>query len=200
MTANWTLIRTTSPSSLPVTVAQAKSHLNLNPDDTTHNDKLQLLIEAATERLEQDLDRQILTATYKQTQFDWNVDDALKGELKLYKKAVTVIQSVKYYNEDGTLVTMSSSDYIFDTGRCSLFVQPGKEWPTVETDNPNAVEVTFTAGYGTDAACVPRMMKTAILLCVGKWFYDPAQEGSALHSQEVAYERLVSTLMRSSYP
>jgi hypothetical protein len=76
---------------------------------------LQLLIEAATERLEQDLDRQILTATYKQTQFDWNVDDALKGELKLYKKAVTVIQSVKYYNEDGTLVTMSSDDYIFDT-------------------------------------------------------------------------------------
>lgn len=161
---------------------------------------MQLLIEAATERLEQDLDRQILTATYKQTQFDWNVDDALKGELKLYKKAVTVIQSVKYYNEDKTLVTMSSSDYIFDTGRCSLFVQPGKEWPTVETDNPNAVEVTFTAGYGADAACVPRMMKTAILLCVGKWFYDPAQEGSALHSQEVAYERLVSTLMRSSYP
>lgn len=200
MTANWTLIRTTSPSSLPVTVAQAKSHLNLNPDDTTHNDKLQLLIEAATERLEQDLDRQILTATYKQTQFDWNVDDALKGELKLYKKAVTVIQSVKYYNEDGTLVTMSSDDYIFDTGRCSLFVQPGEEWPTVESDNPNAVEVTFTAGYGADAACVPRMMKTAILLCVGKWFYDPAQEGSALHSQEVAYERLVSTLMRSSYP
>ena len=200
MTANWTLIRTTSPSSLPVTVAQAKSHLNLNPDDTTHNDKLQLLIEAATERLEQDLDRQILTATYKQTQFDWNVDDALKGELKIYKKAVTVIQSVKYYNEDGTLVTMSSDDYIFDTGRCSLFVQPGEEWPTVETDNPNAVEVTFTAGYGADAACVPRMMKTAILLCVGKWFYDPAQEGSALHSQEVAYERLVSTLMRSSYP
>lgn len=181
-------------------MAQAKSHLNLNPDDTTHNDKLQLLIEAATERLEQDLDRQILTATYKQTQFDWNVDDALKGELKLYKKAVTVIQSVKYYNEDGTLVTMSSDDYIFDTGRCSLFVQPGEEWPTVEADNPNAVEVTFTAGYGADAACVPRMMKTAILLCVGKWFYDPAQEGSALHSQEVAYERLVSTLMRSSYP
>ena len=181
-------------------MAQAKSHLNLNPDDTTHNDKLQLLIEAATERLEQDLDRQILTATYKQTQFDWNVDDALKGELKLYKKAVTVIQSVKYYNEDGTLVTMSSDDYIFDTGRCSLFVKPGEEWPTVETDNPNAVEVTFTAGYGADAACVPRMMKTAILLCVGKWFYDPAQEGSALHSQEVAYERLVSTLMRSSYP
>lgn len=200
MTANWTLKRTTSPSSLPVSVAQVKSHLRLSPDDTTHDTELQLLIEAATERLEQDLDRQILTASYEQTQFDWNVDDALKGEVKLYKKAVTVIQSVKYYDEDGTLVTMSSDDYIFDDARCSIFVQPGEEWPTVESDNPNAVKVTFTAGYGTDAACVPRMMKTAILLCVGKWFFDPAQEGSALHSQEVAYERLVSTLMRSSYP
>ena len=200
MTANWTLKRTTSPSSLPVSVAQVKSHLRLSPDDTTHDAELQLLIEAATERLEQDLDRQILTASYEQTQFDWNVDDALKGEVKLYKKAVTVIQSVKYYDEDGTLVTMSSDDYIFDDARCSIFVQPGEEWPTVESDNPTAVKVTFTAGYGTDAACVPRMMKTAILLCVGKWFFDPAQEGSALHSQEVAYERLVSTLMRSSYP
>ena len=201
MTANWTLARTTAPASnLPVSVSQVKSHLRLSPDDTTHDAELQLLIEAATERLEQDLDRQLMTASYKQTQFDWNVDDNLKGEVKLYKKQITLIQSVKYYDEDGSQVTLTSSDYVFDLGRGSLFVDPGNEWPTVEPNNPNAVEVIFTAGYGTDAACIPRLMKTAILLCVGKWFFDPAQEGSALHSQEVAYERVVSTLMRSSYP
>ena len=200
MTANWTINRTTSPSSLVVSVAQAKSHLRLSPSDTTHDDQLQLLIEAATERLEQDLDRQIMTATYEQTQFDWNENDPLKGEVKLYKKAITNIQSVKYFDEDGVENTMASSAYIFDAGRGSLFVDPGEDWPTVEPNNPNAVKVTFSAGYGTDATCAPRTMKTAILLCVGKWFFDPAQEGSALHSQEVDYERLVSTLMRSSYP
>ena len=200
MTTNWTIQRKTSPSTLPVSVAQAKSHLNLNPDDSTHNDKLQDLIIAATERLEQDIDRQIITATYEQTQFEWNEDDEQRGEVKLYKKAITVIQSVKYYDSDGVLVTMPASDYIFDEGRCSLFVSPGNDWPSVQDYNPNAINVRFTAGYGADAACVPRLMKTAIRLCVGKWFYDPAQEGSALHSQEVAYERIVSTLCRSSYP
>lgn len=187
MTTNWTIRRLTSPSTLPVSVAQVKSHLNLNPDDSTHNDKLQDLIIAATERLEQDIDRQIITATYEQTQFEWNEDDEQRGELKLYKKAVTVIQSVKYYDSDGTLVTMPEADYIFDAGRCSLFVSPGEDWPSVQDYNPNAIAVRFTAGYGSDASCIPRLMKTAILLCVGKWFYDPAQEGSALHSQEVAY-------------
>ena len=143
MTANWTINRTTSPSSLVVSVAQAKSHLRLSPSDTTHDDQLQLLIEAATERLEQDLDRQIMTATYEQTQFDWNENDPLKGEVKLYKKAITNIQSVKYFDEDGVENTMASSGYIFDAGRGSLFVDPGEDWPTVEPNNPNAVKVTF---------------------------------------------------------
>lgn len=126
MTTNWTIQRKTSPSTLPVSVAQAKSHLNLNLDDSTHNDKLQDLIIAATERLEQDIDRQIITATYEQTQFEWNEDDEQRGELKLYKKAVTVIQSVKYYDSDGTLVTMPEADYIFDAGRCSLLFHPAR--------------------------------------------------------------------------
>jgi uncharacterized phiE125 gp8 family phage protein len=155
---------------LPVSLSEVKSHLRLSSSDTTHDANLTLLIEAAVERLE------------------------------LNKKAVCSITTVKYVDVDGNTVTLDSDDYIFDKGRCSIFPPAGTTWPEVLADDPNGVVIDFCAGYGPSADCVPRLFKTAIMLGVGKWFFDPAQEGSALHSQEVAYERIVALLARSSYP
>ena len=45
-----TLWRTVGPTGLPVTLAQAKEHLNLSPSDTTHDSKLTSMIGAATVR------------------------------------------------------------------------------------------------------------------------------------------------------
>lgn len=197
MTTDWTLIRTSAPSVLPVSLSEVKSHLRLSSSDTTHDTNLTLLIEAAVERLEQDLDRQVITADFRVTRFNWGSDTA---EVKLNKKAVCSITTVKYVDVDGNTVTLDSDDYIFDKGRCSIFPPAGTTWPEVLADDPNGVVIDFCAGYGASADCVPRLFKTAIMLGVGKWFFDPAQEGSALHSQEVAYERIVSLLARSSYP
>jgi len=191
----------TSPSNLPVSLSEVKDHLRLSSADTTHDNHLQLLIEAATERLEDDIDRQIISANYKQSQLVWNEEDNLEGSIKLYKRAITDIVSVQYYDEDNVLQTLDASKYEYDAGRTRIWLAAGEQWPTLSTDKTgNKVEIVFTAGYGTADTTVPRSMKAAILLCVGKWFFDPAQEGSALHSQEVAYERLVMTLMRSTYP
>ena len=44
------------------------------------------------------------------------------------------------------------------------------------------------------------MIRAAMMLCVGKWFYDPGQESSALHSQEQAYRNIVNNLFRETYP
>lgn len=197
MTTNWTLIRTSAPSVLPVSLSEVKSHLRLSSSDTTHDANLTLLIEAAVERLEQDLDRQVITADFRVTRFNWGSDTA---EVKLNKKAVCSITTVKYVDVDGNTITLDSDDYIFDKGRCSILPAAGTTWPEVLADDPNGVVIDFCAGYGPSADCVPRLFKTAIMLGVGKWFFDPAQEGSALHSQEVAYERIVALLARSSYP
>ena len=197
MTTNWTLKRTSAISNLPVTLAEVKSHLRLNANDPTHDENLMLLLEAAAERLEQDIDRQLITATYLQTQFSWL---GSTSEIKLRSRAVSTVSSVVYADEDGVQQTMDSTAYVFDSGRGSVFPAPGTEWPCVQPNNPNAISISFTAGYGSDAGCMPRLFKAAILLGVGKWFFDPAQEGSALHSQEVAYEKIVMLLMRSSYP
>lgn len=203
MASNWTIKRTSNPSELPLSLAEVKAHLRLNQNDPTHDENLNLLIEAAVERLQQDLDRQFITSTYEQTQFCW-VDDEQSSrygdEVKIHKKAVTTVSAVTYVGEDGAEQTLDPSAYVFDLARGSLFPTPGTQWPSVQSDNPNAIKIAFTAGYGADNACIPRLFKAALLLCIGKWFFDPAQEGSALHSQEVAYERIVALLMRSSYP
>lgn len=200
MASFWSIKRLTSPSVLPVSLVQAKEHLRLSPSDTTHDDQLTLLLEAATERLEQDLDRQIIDASYSQSQLGWNKEGSNSGAIKLYRKSINAVTSVKYVNPDGDTVTLAPEEYIVDLGRSCVFPAVDTEWPTVHSNHPSAVEVTFQAGYGSSADTVPRLLKSAILLCVGKWFFDPAQEGSALHSQEVAYERIVTLLMRSSYP
>ena len=201
MATNWTLKRLTSPANLPVSLDEVKDHLRLSKNDDSHDSHLQLLIEAATERLEDDIDRQIVEAQYVQSQLCWDVVDNLYGSIKLYKRAITSIDSVKYYDADGVQQTLDPSKYYYDSGRTRLWPAAGEQWPTAtEEQHGNKIEITFTAGYGQSAVSVPRSMKAAILLCVGKWFFDPAQEGSALHSQEVAYERLVSMLARSTYP
>jgi uncharacterized phiE125 gp8 family phage protein len=201
MATNWTLTRVTSPSNLPVSLSEVKDHLRLSSSDTTHDNHLQLLIEAATERLEDDIDRQIINANYRQSQLVWSEEDNLVGSIKLYKRAITDVVSVQYYDEDNVLQTLDPSKYEYDAGRTRVWLAAGEQWPSLSSDKTgNKVEIVFTAGYGSADTTVPRSMKAAILLCVGKWFFDPAQEGSALHSQEVAYERLVMTLMRSTYP
>jgi len=180
-----------------VTLTEIKSHLRLNENDESHDANLTLLIQGASERLEHDIDRQLFTSTYEQTQFSFG---GTVAELRLRTKAVTQVVSVKYIDTDGTEQTMLDTDYTFDAGRGSLFPTAGTQWPEVQQDNPNAITVELVAGYGSDSSCMPRLLKAAIMLGVGKWFYDPAQEGSALHSQEIAYEKIVTLLMRSSYP
>ena len=199
MTTNWAIRRTSPVQNLPVTLAEVKSHLRLNANDPTHDANLLLLTEAAAERLEQDLDRQLINADYLQTQFLWH-EEGQTVEVRLRSRAVLSVSSVKYVDSDGTDQTLDTADYVFDSARGSLFPVSGGQWPGVQHENPNAISIAFTAGYGSDAGCMPRLFKAAILLGVGKWFFDPAQEGSALHSQEIAYEKIVTLLMRSSYP
>jgi len=181
-----------------VTLAEVKSHLRLSPDDTTHDDGLTLLMEAATDRVEHDLDKQVVTATYKQTQFDWAETCDHSEGIVLHKDAVQSVSLIQYVDTDGSTQTLATSEYVFDAGRGVVFRAPEVEWPPVQPDNPNAVQVTFVAGYGGPTT-VPRIFKQAILLCIGKWFFDPAQEGSALHSQEVAYDRIISLFERAAY-
>lgn len=74
------------------------------------------------------------------------------------------ITSIAYVDTNGDSQTFSSDDYSADLdsipGRAVL--NYGESWPSTRTQ-PQAVTVTFTAGYGT-AAAVPEEYKAAIKL------------------------------------
>ena len=179
---------------LPVSVSEVKDHLNVAQNDTSQDSKIELLIVAAQERLERDIDRILITST-----FVWNGPSFI-NPLRINLLPVTSVLSVKYYDTDGTLQTLDPSDYRYIGSSQELRPAIGKEFPSVYPDQSDGVQVEFTAGYGANADCVPRLLQSAIKLCVGKWFYDPAQESSSLHSQETGYRNIVNNLMRDSYP
>lgn len=81
------------------------------------------------------------------------------------------VSSIQYRAAtDGTLTTLASSGYDVDTDSKPGRITPsyGNVWPVARWQ-PNAVLVTFVAGYGA-ASAVPEAIKAAIKLLVGHWY------------------------------
>ena len=190
----WSLQRVSASQALPVSVADLKDHLNVAQSDSSQDDKIESLIEAAKERLERDIDRILMSSTFVLN------GPSFVDPLRISLKPVTNVLSVKYYDTDATLQTLDPSDYRFISSSQELVPAIDGEFPSSSEGMPDSVQIEFAAGYGADADCIPRMIQAAIKLCVGKWFYDPAQEASSLHSQEAGYRNIVNNLMRDSYP
>ncbi len=179
---------------LPVSVSQLKDHLNVAQNDNTQDAKIEQLIRAAQERLERDIDRILIAGTFLMN------GPCFSNPLRINLKPVTNVLSVKYYDTDGTLQTLDPTEYRYIASSQEIVPAINGMFPTVMQHLPDGVQVEFAAGYGTDEDCIPRMLQAAIELCVGKWFYDPAQESSSLHSQETGYRNIVLNLTRDSYP
>jgi len=111
----------TAPSSYPITLAEAKAHLNI--DNTDHDTYVKTLLRAATGRAEQFLHRRLVAQTWKYYLNLWPSGTSFKlpfGRLQS-------VTAIKYKDENGDESTFSSDDYI------------------VDMNNPISVE--FTCGY-----------------------------------------------------
>lgn len=163
--AHWT--RTVAPASgnEPVTRTEAKLHLGVGI--TTDDNLIDALIIAAREHIEQVTGRGLFTQTWKYVQDEWT--DELWLPMAAPLQSVT---SVKYYNGDGTLTTLTAADtYIVDTvsepGR--VIRKPLTIWPVLQIDRPSAIEVTYVVGWDS-VANMPQAIKQAALLLVGHWY------------------------------
>ena len=193
MPQKWTTIRLTAPQSLGVSVSEAKDHLRIAASDTEQDTLIQTLIESSIEKVQRDTGKQLITATFRQE--GETFDDA--GDFKY--GPVTSVTSVKYLDTDGVEQTLDPSVYSFDSGRQIIKLSHGQEWPEVAVYD-SAVKVEYVAGYGADETCVPRMLKSAVLLMTAQLFFEP--DGGDYHNPATlnAYERIIDSLMRSSYP
>lgn len=149
--------QTGTPADEPVTVAEAKSHLNITTadDDTLIGD----LIAVAREYVEGFTGRQLVTATWT-----WKLDAFPEVMRPPFPPLTSTDFSIAYTDTSGDPQTVTSTVYTVDTdsepGR--IFLAHGQTWPAVRSIR-NAITVTFKAGYGA-AAAVPDLFKSAIKL------------------------------------
>lgn len=161
--------------------------------ETAFDSDIELQILAAAEQVEKDCQRQIMTATYQHNQ------DCFGDAVQLKMRPVTSVTSVSYLDTDGVSQTLDAADWRFDQSRQAVLPAIGEVFPEVYAD-PNAVTVNYSAGYGTDSDCLPRLIKQLILLAVAHWFMDPAEESAARIQGMPAYERAINLLQVGIYP
>src|SRR6185503_6851425 len=164
-------VQTVAPTTLALTVQEAKRQLNLS---TTDDDVLlEGQIKAATLLLENRCNRCFVNQTR-----------ALKMRTFLDSRYVhdRAIQpprsplnstglSIAYVATDGTTTTLASSDYRVGTGDFpgNISEEYGATWPNTR-NVMNDVTVTYIAGHSTAATGIPWHIKQAIGMVVAHWY------------------------------
>jgi len=164
--ARYSLTLNTAPTVEPVTVGEIKAHLRIDHGD--QDDYLETLITAARQACESATRRALVEQTWKMYL------DAFPAAIRPPRPPLRSVSSLQYVDTDGNTQTLDSGQYDVDTDR-----EPGEVreaygccWPSTR-DHPNAVIVTFKAGYGTDAASVPAPVKHAIKLLAAHLYEHP---------------------------
>jgi len=90
------------------------------------------------------------------------------------------IESVKYIDVNGVQQTLATTEYYTAIRGKPARIVPanGKQWPDTQPGKPEAVEITFTAGFG-DRTQVPEDLKAAIKLILGDRWRNRGEEGRA---------------------
>ena|SRR3990167_180037 len=153
----------------PITLTQAKKQLEIADGITRHNDQLDRLITTvrkATERLTR---RAWINQTWRLT-FRRFPDCRL---IQLPRPPLVSVTSVAYVDTNNVSQTLvANTDYVVRTNS-----QPGvialarsHSWPSTESEENEAVTITYVAGYGATAATVPAEAKQAMLLMLRDWW------------------------------
>lgn len=153
----------TPAASMPVTLAELKSHLQLNRDDDDTD--LTLFLLSAIETFEFETLRPAIATSYRQyTTFpDWSYQPIVLGRGK-----ATAIASIQYTAADGSTVTLAGcrNDLVGPIGK---IFSPTAGWPAIDPAAVRPVRVEFTAGWA-NAAAVPADVKVAIRMLAAHWY------------------------------
>lgn len=172
----YALVCTTPAAEMPVTLAEAKTQLEIAEAITYHDAHLLRLIKAATQQTVVRSGRQLLATAYRLTLDQFPA----AGRISLPLPPCASVASVKYYDADGVQQTLSATVYrlLADREPAEIVLRSGQSWPTVY-DEPDVVAVAYTAGLAATAAELrdeDEWLKQAVLLLVqAYWLRDHNQ-------------------------
>lgn len=109
-----------------------------------------------------------------------------------------VINSIKYYNSEGVLTTLSPDvyDVAHENLPASVILKPYQSWPTdLHYGRVNCVEVDYSAGYGESENDIPKEFHHCMALLCGESFvfreddlYSPG--GTIAQPSKTSYDYL----------
>lgn len=174
----------------PVSTAEAKAHAVVSAgsaDDTL----LAGYIKAARALAEVRTNAALVESTWEQVLGAFPVADSVNpyAAIELRKHPVLSVTSIIYVDGDGVSQTIDSAHYslkaIADHGVSVIYPAYGYTWPTDIRDQPEAIVVTFRAGWaltGSPATTptTPEAIKHWIMQRVATWYArrEDAVEGS----------------------
>lgn len=183
---------TSEPAVEPISPTEAKLHLRV--DHSADDSLIGILIQTAREIVEAHTNRSLITQT-RVIKLD---NFPCLGTIRLTHGPVQSLTSITYYDQDDVSRTLASSDYWedFDSNISRVVVKTS--WPATE-DKPNAVTITYVAGYGDDSDSVPAAIKQAMLLILAHLYENRQQvivSGTAIGALEIPFG---STVLLSPY-
>ena len=181
----------TPPVTEPVTIQEAKAHLNVGASDDTHDDELFAIIAASREEWERDTSTALITRTLEHRLPQW------LDTIRLTVRPVIAVSAVTYIDDAGDEQTVDDSDYYLDIDEIRF--KTAFTRPTIE-DRSEAIRITYTAGYGSDVNKLPQLDRAAIKLMIGYRFENRDMMVNDAINKTTAYESLVAKKMRASYP
>ena len=155
--------RTTAPAEQPITLTEAKAHLRVEASDD--DDMIEALVEGATSHLD-----------------GWSgilgrclVEQEWKASFHCFRRVMRLpfpdvsAATISYFDADDAQQSVGASNFSIKEDETGAFIWFADLWQTPTTfARPDAVQITFTAGYG-DAADVPAPIKQAMKLLISHW-------------------------------
>jgi uncharacterized phiE125 gp8 family phage protein len=127
---------------------------------------IETLIDAATHHIEQACSYRIITQQVSETFCNF----PLKLELELWP--VQAINSFTYYDKSDQQQNVDPAIYRQNLHRrpALIHLKSGESYPDVIDDRTDAVEITYTVGFGDTFASVPADLKMAAFFLISHWY------------------------------
>lgn len=144
------------PATLPVTLTEAKAHLNV---DFIDDDALiSSLMSAATDYAQNFTGRVFIEQTWEL------ILDEFHAEIKIPYPPLMSVLSIRYYDAAGIDSTLAAENYTVDAISQPGWIVPSSAgWPNT-LEAINTVRIQFKAGYDLG---VPDSIRSAIFMMIG---------------------------------
>lgn len=159
------LLLTSGPLVEPVSLAEARAHLRI---DTTDEDAyIASLITTSRLHIETALDVALVRQQWSLFLDAWPA----ARPLTLPLRPVIALDAVRTFSSQGEPTTYEPDAFELDavSSPARLYRKPQTRLAG-PFRTANAIEIAFTAGYGSAAADVPAPMRQALLLLIAHWY------------------------------